>query len=56
MAHLCRSILHGHLTPVMCVAVSTEVGVVASADSLGRLLLHSVRDGSLLRSLSSSAT
>mmetsp|Transcript_14923 Transcript_14923/g.60867 ORF Transcript_14923/g.60867 Transcript_14923/m.60867 type:complete len:2078 (+) Transcript_14923:1860-8093(+) len=44
-------ILRGHTYPVVCVAVNTEVGVVVSVSDRGICIIHSVRDGRVLRVL-----
>eukprot|EP00180_Rhodochaete_pulchella_P002287 Plantae.Rhodophyta-Rhodochaete_pulchella.ctg346.p1 GENE.Plantae.Rhodophyta-Rhodochaete_pulchella.ctg346~~Plantae.Rhodophyta-Rhodochaete_pulchella.ctg346.p1 ORF type:complete len:1806 (-),score=204.04 Plantae.Rhodophyta-Rhodochaete_pulchella.ctg346:877-5754(-) len=44
-----RLILAGHIDPVTVVAVSVEIGYVLSADEGGRVLIHSIRDGRLIR-------
>ena len=47
------SVLHylaGHRGPVLCVAVSSAVGLVASGGEDGRTLLHSLQTGAGLRS------
>jgi len=46
-----RFILRGHTYPVVCVAVNTEVGVVVSVSDRGICIIHSVRDGRVLRVL-----
>eukprot|EP00871_Galdieria_phlegrea_P005974 jgi/Galph1/864/GphlegSOOS_G5613.1 len=44
-----KYIFYQHEYPVVAVAVSTEVGVVASNDSMNILLIHNLTDGALIR-------
>ncbi|KAH6830812.1 WD-40 repeat family protein / beige-like protein [Perilla frutescens var. hirtella] len=44
-------VLRGHLGEITCCAVSSDLGIVASCSNSSDILLHSVRQGRLLRRL-----
>eukprot|EP00190_Bangiopsis_sp_CCMP1999_P002376 CAMPEP_0198731752 /NCGR_PEP_ID=MMETSP1475-20131203/31913_1 /TAXON_ID= ORGANISM="Unidentified sp., Strain CCMP1999" /NCGR_SAMPLE_ID=MMETSP1475 /ASSEMBLY_ACC=CAM_ASM_001111 /LENGTH=739 /DNA_ID=CAMNT_0044494757 /DNA_START=90 /DNA_END=2309 /DNA_ORIENTATION=- len=46
-----RYALRGHMSSVTCVAISSEVGVVVSANEKGICMMHSIRDGRVMRVL-----
>ncbi|GJD07144.1 BEACH domain-containing protein lvsC [Galdieria sulphuraria] len=46
-----KLVLYEHEYPLVCVAVNTEVGVIASNDSCNTLMIHNLSNGHLLRIL-----
>jgi len=45
--------VHGHVSPVTAISVSSMIGIIASGSDTGVILIHTLHDGAFLRQLSS---